>query len=238
MSTALSAFPEFAEVLRAGTSDDVSDSVPWGRLGWTDAGPVWDIGAGSGRTTAALLRAGAAPQGVVAIEPDPQSRALLLQRLALDPGLRRHVTVEHRPFADVPSSENLRGIVLISVVEHLSEQERLYLFTRAAAMLAPSGSIVMNRTYGPSEETVAETLVGTAQVGRDLYFRFFAAAPDDGAVRVRNTYRVVRDGEVLRHEVEEKRVQRLSEERVIAEAEACGLVPIFVDDHFMTLSPR
>ncbi len=75
----------------------VSDSMWWkaGDVGLRQAapgqGPIVDIGAGTGLGT--LLVADTVPGGeVIAVEPSPILRAVLLSRLAADDGLRQRVT--------------------------------------------------------------------------------------------------------------------------------------------------
>ena len=58
----------------------------------TDAGPIVDIGAGTGLTTA--LIAAALPQStILAVEPDPAMRAGLMTRIWSNPDLRRRVSI-------------------------------------------------------------------------------------------------------------------------------------------------
>src|SRR5919201_4925139 len=56
------------------------------------AGPLLDLGAGTGLSTVAL--ADAVPEAtILAVEPSPSLRAVLLSRLAARPDLQRRVTV-------------------------------------------------------------------------------------------------------------------------------------------------
>lgn len=78
----------------------------------TKAGPVLDIGAGTGLTTA-LIAASLPEAEVWAIEPDPAMRPALMTRVWNDPDLRRRVTI--LPFAALGCSDDLRipfGVIL------------------------------------------------------------------------------------------------------------------------------
>ncbi|CAB3638891.1 class I SAM-dependent methyltransferase [Achromobacter pestifer] len=106
---------------------------------------IADIGAGSGRDAAALVRMG---HLVVAAEPTPELRR---------EGQRRH-TLANLEWVDdaLPDLDGLRArgrefdvIMLTAVWMHLDADERARGMASLAALLAPQGRILMSLRHGP-----------------------------------------------------------------------------------------
>ena len=104
---------------------------------------VLDIGAGTGRDAAALVRLG---HGVVAVEPTAELRAH---------GQRLHADAAIEWIDDLlPGLPKLRGlqfdlVMMIAVWMHLDAEERAAAMATVAGLLAPSGLAVMSIRHGP-----------------------------------------------------------------------------------------
>lgn len=217
------AWAEFGELLRQPESaEDYIDHVPWDATRFEAGLPLLDIGCGSGLTTQVL----AARFGgeVIAVEPDPLMRSLLMQRVGSDPALRDQVTVVSEPITECWLPDRCGGGLLFNVIYFLSEPAREAFWERMAAVMVPGAPILMSRSYGGVPDTEVPTiLLRSATVGRHEYQRWFAARPfydiraREDRVEITNTYRVLRDGEQVREVVTRITPQGLDEDTVLAE---------------------
>lgn len=188
----------------------------------TAAGPIVDIGAGTGLTTA--LIAGTLPAAeVVAVEPDPAMLPALMTRVWADPDLRQRVTILSRDILDAPLPDRIAGAVLSASLVHLGPPERARLWPMLAERLAPDGRIVVE-VQCPSAEDIAEVGMASAQVGRVTYRGSVQASrigPD--RQRWRMTYRADLEGRTLACDTATYDCWTISADQILEEAALTGL---------------
>lgn len=218
------AWAEFGELLRQPESaEDYIEHVPWDAAGFETGRPLLDIGCGSGLTTQVLARRFGGAE-VIAVEPDPLMRSLLMQRVGSDAALRERVTIVSEPIMDCWLPERCGGALLFNVIYFLSEPAREAFWERMSMVMVPGAPILMSRSYGGVPDTEVPTvLLRSAMVGRHEYQRWFAARPiydqrsREDRVEITNTYRVLRDGEQVREVVTRITPRGLDEDTVLAE---------------------
>lgn len=188
----------------------------------TKAGPVLDIGAGTGLTTAVI--ATTLPEAEIwAIEPDPAMRPALMTRIWNDPDLRRRVTI--LPFAalEAPLPPAISGAVLSASLVHFASEDRQRLWRLLADRLAPGGRIVVE-IQCPEAVDVAPSPMGPVRVGRVDYWGTAAAtAREDGSQEWTIGYRAAMDGLVLADETVRYSCWAISGATVVSEATEAGL---------------
>lgn len=165
------------------------------------AGPIVDVGAGTGIGLPYLLAA--VPDAeVYAIEPSKSMRTALHTRLLLDPSLHGRVTVDPRPLSEA-LPERASAVVLSAVLGHLDGVERSLLW-RYAVDHMPAGAPMIVEILPPHRPIVVEdTRYRSLPVGRFTYEGWQSGEPaDDRSMRWTMTYRVL-DGDSL---VSEQRV--------------------------------
>jgi SAM-dependent methyltransferase len=160
-------------------------------------GPLVDIGAGSGIGT--RLAADTLPDlEILAIEPSPALRAVLLSRLADSDDLRRRVTVlaERLQIATLP--ERLGAVMAINVLGHFPPDDRRRLWKLLADRLHPGGPALVN-LLPPTEPTpVPDSLMAQTTIGRRRYEGWARAEPGGhDLLRWHMTYRTLQDGQVI-----------------------------------------
>ncbi|WP_280508912.1 class I SAM-dependent methyltransferase [Nocardia cyriacigeorgica] len=108
----------------------------------TIAGPVLDIGAGTGLST--MLVADALPDArIVAVEPAAAMRAVLLSRLAARRDLRERITVLPSGFLDAPLPRQCAAVVALGVIGHFDAAGRARVWAAIAGALAPGADAVI-----------------------------------------------------------------------------------------------
>ncbi|QKW59673.1 Gfo/Idh/MocA family oxidoreductase [Streptomyces sp. NA03103] len=160
------------------------------------AGPVVDIGAGTGLVTEAVARARPDAE-IIACEPSVGMRAVLTSRVFSDADLRTRVTVTADAAPDLDLPDRISVVLLCGVLGHLDADARAGLWRRLNRRLAPGGLVVVELMQFERPSTLPETRLATATAGRHRYEWSFAGAPDeteDGVMRLRSTWRVYRDG--------------------------------------------
>jgi SAM-dependent methyltransferase len=155
------------------------------------AGPVLDVGAGTGLGTAVLAEA-CPGSPVLAIEPSPVLRAVLLSRVASDAALRERVTVVASDALSAVLPDRLDAVLAINMIGHLAPHERRTFWERVAARLAPGAPLVVNLQPPAEPVAVGYTTFGTVQVGGHTYEGGGGAEPSGpGMVTWRMRYRVL-----------------------------------------------
>ncbi|MBF8174583.1 Gfo/Idh/MocA family oxidoreductase [Streptomyces olivaceus] len=162
------------------------------------AGPVVDIGAGTGLVTEAVAKARPDAE-IVACEPAVGMRAVLTSRVFSDPDLRSRVTVtaDAAPGLDLP--DRVGAVLLCGVLGHLDADARALLWRRLTRRLAPGGLVVVELMGFDEPLDLPETRLATATAGRQRYEWSFRGAPDDaggaadGVMRLHSTWRVYRE---------------------------------------------
>ncbi|MFI9604886.1 Gfo/Idh/MocA family oxidoreductase [Streptomyces sp. NPDC052043] len=160
------------------------------------AGPVIDIGAGTGLVTEAVARARPDAE-ILACEPAVGMRAVLTSRVFSDPDLRSRVTVTADAAPDLDLPDRVSAVLLCGVLGHLDTDGRARLWQRLTRRLAPGGLVVVELMQFEEPSTLPETRLATATAGRHRYEWSFAGAPDEAehrVMRLHSTWRVYLDG--------------------------------------------
>lgn len=189
----------------------------------SQAGPVLDVGAGTGRSTS--LIASTLPEAeIFAIEPDPAMRAALMMRITLDEDLERRVTVLPYDILNAPLPSQISGALLSASLVHFDPCARLMLWKLLARRLVPSGRAIIEIQCETAED-IAETPLGEFAIGRAKY-RASASARKIGEDRQtwRIEYVASLDGQILSRDVVSYDCWAVSNERVVKEAVSAGLI--------------
>ncbi|MEU1898637.1 Gfo/Idh/MocA family oxidoreductase [Nocardiopsis dassonvillei] len=188
------------------------------------AGPLVDIGAGSGLVTRQV--AAAYPDcRLIATEPAAGMRALLTARVGDDPGLARRVTVlphaAERLLEPGVLPERLCGVMICGVLGHLEPDLRRELLLGLARRLAPGAPIVVELTGMREPTTIRPTLLRHAELGDQRYEWWMSGEPDGpDRMRLDTEWRVLRGGEPVREVREQYRWYTLELDQLARE---CGL---------------
>ncbi|MGF1663070.1 MAG: class I SAM-dependent methyltransferase [Kineosporiaceae bacterium] len=157
------------------------------------AGPVVDVGAGSGLGTRVIAQALPGAE-IIAIEPDRALRTALLATVIADPELRSRVTVEPCDLLATSLPPRLGAIVALNVLGHFPPADRCRMWRLAADRLAPGGVVVVDLAPPNRPEHVAASPMGEVVVGRHRYTGTARAEPaGDDAVTWEMSYRVTDD---------------------------------------------
>lgn len=188
-----------------------------------DAGPIVDIGAGTGLTTATIAAALPAAK-ILAVEPDPAMRAALMTRIWGNPDLRRRVSILPMGILAAPLGNALSGAVAGASLVHFSPDDRAALWLRLAERLIPGGRIIVE-IQCPSATDVPLALVAESQVGL-IRYEAWATACALGSDRQHwsMTYRAMMDNMVLDEQVSDHICWTMSGADVLQEASGAGLV--------------
>ncbi|MYW01245.1 class I SAM-dependent methyltransferase [Streptomyces sp. SID3343] len=165
------------------------------------AGPVVEIGAGTGRVTQVI--AAALPHArIVAAEPSATMRAVLASRVARDPDLRRRVSITDGTAQDMALPEKIGAAVIFGVAGHLDRRERIALWRRLAAHLAPGGLVAVELMGTAAPRPMPPTLSLSERIGRQVYEWWIAAEPVAAdRTRFSTTWKVLDDDGRLVREV-------------------------------------
>ncbi|WP_320783229.1 Gfo/Idh/MocA family oxidoreductase [Streptomyces sp. CRN 30] len=194
---------EFFDLVAAGHTATASAPAIAELLADADlsAGPVVDIGAGTGLLVEAVARARPDAE-ILACEPAVGMRAVLTSRVFSDPDLRSRVTVTADAAPDLDLPDRIGAVLLCGVLGHLDAAARRRLWRRLNRRLAPGAPVVVELMQVEAALTLPETRLATATAGRQRYEWSFGAVPDDaddaddaddtgdGALRLRSTWRV------------------------------------------------
>lgn len=183
----------------------------------TRAGPILDIGAGTGLTTRVI--AAALPEAeIFAIEPDAAMRSALMTRVWSDDDLRRRVSILPMGILDCPLPDVISGAVLSASLVHFSPETRARLWKTLASRLAPGGRVVVE-VQCPISCDIGETCMSTTSVGRMTYEGWASARRiDSNRQHWTMTYRTVMNGIELRRDQAEYLCWAVSAEAIIGEA--------------------
>ncbi|MFD8339102.1 class I SAM-dependent methyltransferase [Streptomyces solisilvae] len=164
----------------------------------TIAGTVVDLGAGSGRGVRAACAALPGDSPILAVEPSPALRAVLLARVHEDARLRRRVTVSASDALSAPLPATIRALMAMNMIGHLAPGERRDLWARVAPRLVPGGQVILNLAPPRAPTRVPPGLMANLTVG-DLTYEGRASAEPSGAHQVtwHMTYRTLQQGQPL-----------------------------------------
>ncbi|WP_182667543.1 SAM-dependent methyltransferase, partial [Streptomyces calidiresistens] len=160
---------------------------------------------------------------VVAVEPSAVMRAALMPRIVDDPDLRDRVTVLPGGALDEVLPGEVRAVLALNMLGHLTGPERRELLERVLRALVPGGVLVTNLAPPFEPVTVPRALMARTEVGELVYEGYASAEPSgaDGLVW-RMEYRTLRgDAEISAVTVEYPWCV-CSEEELVAEATALG----------------
>lgn len=132
------------------------------------AGPILDVGAGSGLNSEWLLTH--LPDAeVAALEPSRAMRSLALGRVAAHPEWFSRITVRPEDFFSAPLPERIGGAVALGVLGHFDPGERAAVLAELAARLPP-GAVVLIDLQEPETPTRVEPFeFVVATIGRLNY---------------------------------------------------------------------
>lgn len=155
-----------------------------------------DVGAGTGLSTAAVLRA--LPNArVMAIEPDPAMRAALMTRVVADDRMRRQVSIIPAGLFEADIPDRFDAVSMISMLHHFVPEDRRRFWQLLSDRLSPVGRAVIEIQL-PTNERIPPTRMQRAQIGDVEYEGWMEASPVAEAIqRWRMRYRASRDGRVL-----------------------------------------
>lgn len=201
------------------------------------AGPVVDLGAGTGLVTEAIAEI--VPDArIIAVEPAAAMRAALMTRLA-GAGLLERVTVRPAGALDGVLPERIGGLTAFAMLGHLDAISRAELWRELARRLAPGAPAVVQVLPPHAVQAVPLTLFGSGRVGDDVVEGWGAAEVlDDQTVQWRMTYRVTAGEGVLREEHANYVWHPLQPDDVLAEAARGGLAGVRVSDDVVVLRVR
>ncbi|MFV0374742.1 class I SAM-dependent methyltransferase [Microbacterium sp.] len=196
------------------------------------AGPILDIGAGSGALSADVLDA--LPDArVVALEPSPAMRSLMLSRVAARPDWHRRITVRPEDFFSATLPARLGGALAIGVLGHFDPGERAAVLAELAARLPRDGVALLDLQH-PERPTRVEPYEFTAVTVGDLTYRGIAEARpvDTELMRWRMTYLSLEGERVLTEETVEFDYRHPAPAVVAMEAASVGLLLTGLRDTF------
>jgi SAM-dependent methyltransferase len=157
-------------------------------------GPVVDVGAGGGLGTRVIAEA--LPEAeILAVEPSPALRSVLLARVNEAADLRERVTVIPEGFLEARLPERLGAVVMMNVIGHFDPTERRKIW----GLLRERGAKGVVNLQPPTESIeVPETRFADISVGRRRYEGWGRAEPA-AADRLtwHMTYRTYQDGRLV-----------------------------------------
>jgi phospholipid N-methyltransferase len=194
---------EFHDVLTVDHANMIGATLP-ALLAEVDpaAGPVVDLGAGTGLVTEAIARILPTAR-IVAVEPARAMRTALVTRLA-SAGLLEQVTVRATSATDDNAlPQRIGGLTAFAMLGHLGADDRAALWLRLVDRLAPNAPAIIQALPPHDVEAVPLT-------------RF-------DVVRWLMSYRVIRGDEVVREEHADYTWHPVRPDDVVSEAAAAGL---------------
>ena len=188
-----------------------------------EAGPILDVGAGSGANTAAILER-LPDVRVVALEPSRAMRSLILSRLAVRPEWHRRITVRPEDFFSASLPERIGGAILIGVIGHFDPGERAAVLAELAARL-PEGGAALFDLQQPERPHRIEPYEFTAATVGELSYRGIAEAwpVDTELMRWRMSYLCLEGERVLTEDTAAYEYRHPAPAVVAGEAEDVGL---------------
>ena len=231
------AWAEFGDTLRLpiDPASDYVGNIPWEQAGFRADLPLLDIGPGSGLTTLALAEQFPDTE-IIAVEPDPGMRSLLMMRVAERPELRERTTVVASSINTAWLPEQIGGALLFNVIYFLGRGARTTFWERMAQYLPEGAPILMSRSYGVVGVSEEPVLAASTTMGRHEYQRWRHAVPAaDGRVEITQTYRTLRAGEVVREVVARISPMSLDEDQVVSEIPIGTYAIEEVDDRYLAI---
>ena len=203
------------------------------------AGPVLDVGAGTG-IALPYLRAAVPDARILAVEPSTAMRTALHTRLCLDDDLRERVTVVPFRIEDAPLPRRVCAAVASAVVGHLDAVGRVRMWSTLADRLRPGAPVVVGVLPPTRPDLVPPTRYRALPVGEHVYEGWMEAEPvDDRRMRWTMSYRVLgRDGVVLAERQASSIWHCYDADDVAREVEGLGFAVEHPDDEHVVLRRR
>lgn len=150
------------------------------------AGPVLDIGAGTGRTVQII--ADTLPTArILAAEPDLAMRTVLTHHIAASDDLRERVTILADPAQTVPLPEQVSAVVLYGVIGLLDEHERRAFWDRLLPRLTPGAPVAVELLPINTPQILPPMPYAQDQIGDHQYKATLEGEPGDGDLMILNT---------------------------------------------------
>ena len=220
--TAYSASAEFYELVAARQAQSSGPALR-AALAGVDlaAGPVLEIGAGTGRITEVI--ADALPDAeIVAAEPAAEMRAVLTSRTHADPALRSRVTVtadSAQRIAAAGAGPSICAAVVFGVAGHLDLPDRVALWRTLGARLPEGGPIVVELMGVATPRVIPPVRLLREQIGEQVYEWWSSGEPcGDGLMRFDTTWKVFAGGALVREVAESHRWHTLTAAQLAAES--------------------
>lgn len=163
-----------------------------------NAGPVIDVGAGTGRGVE-LIAETLSRTNIIAIEPSSVMRVGLMSRIMASKKLRQRVTVFSDRVQDINLPERLSAVFILGSIGFIDESARQEMWRSLAKKLDANGLIIVDVMMIDKPQTVSPRQIACEQVGSYFYEIWMEGSPvDDKLVRWTLTYRVRDEYSVLR----------------------------------------
>ncbi|WP_280401576.1 class I SAM-dependent methyltransferase [Nocardia carnea] len=154
------------------------------------AGPVVDIGAGTGRTCRIVAEVLPTAK-ILACEPAPAMRAVLTHDVVADEDLRRRVTIVAEPAQSLVLPESISALIVFGVLGHLGTGERRALWDRVLPRLAPGAPVLVELLPVTRPTTLPRMELAREQIGDLVYEGSLAAEPAGGdLIRMTSTWQI------------------------------------------------
>lgn len=168
----------------------------------TSAGPVLEIGAGTGAITRVIADT-LADARILATEPSEVMRGSLTSRVHRDPDLRRRVTVAPDPAEALPAGWRFCAAVLFGVVGHLTAPARAALWTALRMQMPPGSPIAVELMGVSTPRTVPPIRMLRETIGEQTYEWWSSGTPaGTDLMRFESRWKVFRGAELLREVTE------------------------------------
>ncbi|MDA0567184.1 class I SAM-dependent methyltransferase [Streptomonospora sp. S1-112] len=206
-----------------------------------DEAPLLDAGAGGGWGTRLLATAHPTAR-VVAVEPSPVLRAVLLSRIAADDDLRSRVTVDGDDLLSARLPDRLAGVVAANLIGHFSPEERGRLWGDLAGRLVPGGSVLVNLAPPLEPARVERAQMSRVEVGTRTYLGWAEAEPaGEQRITWHMTYEVHEGDRLLTRDEVHYGWWTLTEQQLVAETATHGLATLLhgpTESGLYTVTPK
>lgn len=154
------------------------------------AGPVVDIGAGTGRTCRIVAEVLPAAK-ILACEPAPAMRAVLTHDVLADEDLRRRVTIVPEPAESVALPDSMSALILFGVLGHIAAADRRALWDRVLPRLAPGAPVLVELLPVTRPTALPRMDLAREQIGDLVYEGSLEAEPIGGdLIRMTSTWQI------------------------------------------------
>ncbi len=216
---------EYIDIMIAETWEGLASEVKSVLKGLrASEGVVVDLGAGSGRGVRAV-REVLPGVPVLAFEPSPAMRAVLLARVHDEPSLRTGVTVLPADASNAELPDRIRAVLVMNVLGHLPPDQRRSLWRETARRLVPGGALLLTVTPPFAPEPVPRARMAHLTLGGLTYEGWAQAEPaGEDQVVWHMDYRVARGTDEVSRVSVDYRWWVMGDDALAEEVAAEGLV--------------